>query len=85
VNIKSRETVTRDSTVALRAPHASLTYPFLDGSNIEDYEYEMPPPASSATGLTITNPLILYRALLSTKIIDPDPAQHRLALELQKL
>ncbi|KAE8445275.1 hypothetical protein EG329_013513 [Mollisiaceae sp. DMI_Dod_QoI] len=40
-------------------------------------------PAS--TGLTITNPLVLYRALLATKVIDPDPAQHRLALELQKL
>ncbi|MCJ1410936.1 hypothetical protein MMC19_005024 [Ptychographa xylographoides] len=46
----------------------------------------MPPilgPAS--TGLTITNPLVLYRALLATKRIDPDPAQHRLALHLQKL
>jgi peroxisome-assembly ATPase len=47
----------------------------------------MPPtiPASTSTGLTITNPLVLYRALLATKRIDPDPAQHRLALELQKL
>lgn len=47
----------------------------------------MPPPiaASISTGLTITNPLVLYRALLATKRIDPDPAQHRLALELQKL
>lgn len=44
----------------------------------------MPPPAPS-TGLTITNPLVLYRALLATKRIDPDPAQHRLALHLQKL
>ncbi|KAL8739018.1 MAG: hypothetical protein Q9181_000300 [Wetmoreana brouardii] len=42
-------------------------------------------PLSSATGLTITNPLVLYRALLATKKIDPDPAQHRLALHLQKL
>lgn len=40
---------------------------------------------SSSTGLTITNPLVLYRALLATKRIDPDPAQHRLALHLQKL
>ncbi|MCJ1476641.1 hypothetical protein MMC13_005309 [Lambiella insularis] len=40
-------------------------------------------PAS--TGLTITNPLILYRALIATKRIDPDPSQHRLALHLQKL
>jgi protein AFG1 len=41
--------------------------------------------ASTCTGLTITNPLVLYRALLATKQIDPDPAQHRLALHLQKL
>jgi protein AFG1 len=37
--------------------------------------------ASIPTGLTITNPLVLYRALLTTKRIDPDPAQHRLALD----
>ena len=40
---------------------------------------------STSTGLTITNPLVLYRALLATKRIEPDPAQHRLALHLQKL
>ena len=40
---------------------------------------------STSTGLTITNPLVLYRALLATKRIDPDPAQHRLALHLQRL
>lgn len=45
----------------------------------------MLPLTSSSTGLTITNPLVLYRALLATKRIDPDPAQHRLALHLQKL
>ncbi|EKD16562.1 hypothetical protein MBM_05031 [Drepanopeziza brunnea f. sp. 'multigermtubi' MB_m1] len=47
----------------------------------------MPPQLSSAasTSLTISNPLVLYRSLLATRIIDPDPAQHRLALELQKL
>ena len=39
----------------------------------------------TSTGLTITNPLVLYRALLATQRIDPDPAQHRLALHLQKL
>ncbi|OCL03602.1 hypothetical protein AOQ84DRAFT_433860, partial [Glonium stellatum] len=39
----------------------------------------------SSTGLTITNPLVLYRALLATNRISPDPAQHRLALHLQKL
>lgn len=42
-------------------------------------------PLTSPTGLVITNPLVLYRALLATKRIDPDPAQHRLALHLQKL
>jgi protein AFG1 len=45
----------------------------------------MPPLIVPSTGLTITNPLILYRALLATKQIDPDPSQHRLALHLQKL
>ena len=43
------------------------------------------PALSTSTGLTITNPLVLYRALLATKHIDPDPAQLRLALHLQKL
>ena len=43
------------------------------------------PPLASSTGLTITNPLVLYRALLATKQIDPDPAQHRLAIHLQKV
>ncbi|KAH7356515.1 AFG1-like ATPase-domain-containing protein [Rhexocercosporidium sp. MPI-PUGE-AT-0058] len=47
----------------------------------------MPPqlPSTASTSLTISNPLVLYRSLLATKIIDPDPAQHRLALELQKI
>lgn len=45
----------------------------------------MPAPLPVSTVLTITNPLVLYRALLSTKTIDPDPAQHRLALKLQEL
>lgn len=44
----------------------------------------MPPPSPSL-GLTITNPLVLYRTLLATRKIDPDPAQHRLALHLQKV
>ena len=35
--------------------------------------------------LSITNPLILYRALVATGKVKPDPAQHRLALQLQKL
>ncbi|OAL48799.1 hypothetical protein IQ07DRAFT_570322 [Pyrenochaeta sp. DS3sAY3a] len=38
-----------------------------------------------STGVTITNPLVLYRSLLATQKIRPDPAQHRLALHLQKL
>ncbi|KAL9601313.1 MAG: hypothetical protein Q9219_002608 [cf. Caloplaca sp. 3 TL-2023] len=42
-------------------------------------------PTLSSTSLTITNPLVLYRSLLATKRIDPDPAQHRLALHLQNL
>lgn len=41
--------------------------------------------SSSSLSLSITNPLVLYRALLATQRIRPDPAQHRLALELQKL
>ncbi|KAF2431916.1 hypothetical protein EJ08DRAFT_169104 [Tothia fuscella] len=35
--------------------------------------------------LTITNPLVLYRALVATNRISPDPSQLRLALHLQKL
>jgi hypothetical protein len=30
------------------------------------------------TGVAITNPLVLYRALLATNRITQDPAQHRL-------
>ena len=43
------------------------------------------PATAKNTGLSITNPLVLYRALLATKRIEPDPAQHRLALHLQKV
>ncbi|KAH7085078.1 AFG1-like ATPase-domain-containing protein [Paraphoma chrysanthemicola] len=39
----------------------------------------------AGTGVTITNPLVLYRSLIATQKIRPDPAQHRLALHLQKL
>ncbi|KIW67547.1 hypothetical protein PV04_06791 [Phialophora macrospora] len=42
-------------------------------------------PPTQTLSLSITNPLVLYRALLATKKIKPDPAQHRLALHLQKL
>ncbi|KIV88949.1 hypothetical protein PV10_08574 [Exophiala mesophila] len=48
----------------------------------------MPPPGPGPArnlSLSITNPLVLYRALVATKKIRPDPAQHRLALQLQKL
>lgn len=41
--------------------------------------------STSITSLAITNPLVLYRSLLQTKQIAPDPAQYRLALHLQKL
>ena len=43
------------------------------------------PSLPTSTGLTITNPLVLYRALVATQRIKPDPAQHRLAIHLQKL
>lgn len=43
------------------------------------------PSLAPATSLTITNPLVLYRALLATKKIEPDASQHRLAIHLQKL
>jgi protein AFG1 len=41
--------------------------------------------STSVTSLAITNPLVLYRSLLQTKQIAPDPAQYRLALHLQKV
>ncbi|KAF4551727.1 AFG1-like protein [Elsinoe fawcettii] len=41
--------------------------------------------SAGSRGLAITNPLVLYRALLATNRIIPDPAQHRLAIHLQKL
>jgi protein AFG1 len=43
------------------------------------------PAVSSSTGLTITDPIVAYRTLLALKQIRPDPAQHRLAFQLQKL
>ncbi|KAG9234384.1 AFG1-like ATPase-domain-containing protein [Amylocarpus encephaloides] len=39
----------------------------------------------TSRSLAITNPLVLYRSLLQTKQIAPDPAQFRLAIHLQKL
>lgn len=41
--------------------------------------------AARTTGLTITNPLVLYRARLASKQIEHDPAQHRLAIHLGSL
>ncbi|KAI4153268.1 MAG: hypothetical protein LQ340_002415, partial [Diploschistes diacapsis] len=41
--------------------------------------------SASNRALAITNPLVLYRALVATKKIESDPAQHRLAIHLQKL
>jgi hypothetical protein len=35
----------------------------------------------SGTGIAITNPLVLYRSLIATQKIRPDPAQHRLGME----
>ena len=43
------------------------------------------PAGGASTSLSITNPLVLYRALVATHKIKADPAQHRLALHLQKL
>lgn len=43
------------------------------------------PPTVQSHGLTITNPLVLYRSLLTARRLDPDPAQHRLAIHLQKI
>ncbi|KAF2665497.1 hypothetical protein BT63DRAFT_405471 [Microthyrium microscopicum] len=40
---------------------------------------------SSSSGLAITNPLVLYRSLVATSRIRPDPAQHRLAIHLSNL
>jgi peroxisome-assembly ATPase len=45
----------------------------------------MPPGLHTSTGVTITNPLVLYRALISTGQIRPDASQYRLAVHLQKV
>src|SRR4051812_43171586 len=45
----------------------------------------MPPKVKPPSGLTITDPLIKYTSLVSTGALHPDPAQHRLAIHLQKL
>jgi hypothetical protein len=43
------------------------------------------PPRLDKAGLTITNPLVLYRSLVATKRIVPDPAQHRLGKSVNLL
>lgn len=45
----------------------------------------MAPSPTPATGLTITNPLVLYKSLITSNKILPDPSQHRVAIHLQKL
>ncbi|TLD13788.1 uncharacterized protein PgNI_03309 [Pyricularia grisea] len=40
---------------------------------------------SSTAAVTITDPLVKYQSLVQTGVYLPDPAQHRLALHLQKL
>ncbi|PSR97699.1 AFG1-like ATPase-domain-containing protein [Coniella lustricola] len=37
------------------------------------------------TAVTITDPLVKYHTLIATGLFSPDPAQHRLARQLQKL
>ena len=44
-------------------------------SSSHKFPFSMPPSKAS---LTITNPLVLYRSLVATNRIQPDPAQHRL-------
>ncbi|KAK8879101.1 AFG1-like ATPase-domain-containing protein [Apiospora arundinis] len=39
----------------------------------------------TATSVTITDPLVKYQSLLETGYYCPDPAQHRLAIHLQKI
>ncbi|KAF6839105.1 AFG1-like ATPase [Colletotrichum plurivorum] len=40
---------------------------------------------SYSTAVAITDPLVKYRTLVSTKALNPDQSQHRLAIHLQKL
>lgn len=44
-----------------------------------------PVAEAQATGLTITDPLVLYRLYVDSGRIRPDEAQHRAAIEFQKL
>ncbi|KAI1850688.1 hypothetical protein JX266_003970 [Neoarthrinium moseri] len=40
---------------------------------------------STSSSVTITDPLVKYQSLLATGLCSPDPAQHRLAIHLQKI
>ncbi|KAK6069077.1 Lactation elevated protein 1 [Seiridium cupressi] len=40
---------------------------------------------AATSSITITDPLVKYQSLLATGICSPDPAQHRLAIHLQKI
>jgi hypothetical protein len=63
--------VTNAASVVLTNDHPQSFTPDIHPS-LQD---PMPPRVSS---LTITNPLVLYRSLIATNRIQPDPAQHRL-------
>lgn len=69
--------------------HLSFSSPTLPAFPVQTSLTSPMPSASPGLAtnlsLSITNPLVLYRALVSTNKIRPDPAQHRLALQLQKL
>ncbi|ETS81445.1 hypothetical protein PFICI_06447 [Pestalotiopsis fici W106-1] len=41
--------------------------------------------AITSSSITITDPLVKYQSLLATGLCAPDPAQHRLAIHLQKI
>lgn len=41
--------------------------------------------AITSSSITITDPLVKYQSLLATGLCTPDPAQHRLAIHLQKI
>lgn len=40
---------------------------------------------AATSSVTITDPLVKYQSLLATGLFSPDPAQHRLAIHLQKI
>ncbi|KAH6652824.1 AFG1-like ATPase-domain-containing protein [Truncatella angustata] len=40
---------------------------------------------ATTSAITITDPLVKYQSLIATGLYSPDPAQHRLAIHLQKI